>query len=34
MVVRMADGEPLVYNKENFLNPDFVMWAPGVFIPL
>jgi 3'(2'), 5'-bisphosphate nucleotidase len=34
MAVRMADGEPLVYNKENFLNPDFVMWAPGVFIPL
>ena len=34
MAVRMSDGEPLVYNKEQFLNPDFVMWAPGVFIPL
>ncbi|MCX6225299.1 MAG: 3'(2'),5'-bisphosphate nucleotidase CysQ [Bacteroidia bacterium] len=32
--VRMDNGEPLVYNKENFSNPDLIMWAPGVFIPL
>lgn len=33
-VVRMDDGTPLVYNKENLLNPDLIMWAPGVIIPL
>lgn len=33
-VVRMDNGEPLVYNKEIFSNPDLIMWAPGVFIPL
>jgi 3'(2'), 5'-bisphosphate nucleotidase len=33
-VVRIDNGEPLVYNKENLLNPDLVMWAPGVNIPL
>ena len=33
-VVRMDNGEPLVYNKEIFSNPDLVMWAPGVYIPL
>lgn len=33
-VVRMDNGEPLVYNKEIFSNPDLVMWAPGVSIPL
>lgn len=32
-VVRMDNGEPLVYNKESFSNPDLVMWAPGVSIP-
>jgi 3'(2'), 5'-bisphosphate nucleotidase len=33
-VVRLDNGEPLVYNKEDFSNPELVMWAPGVFIPL
>jgi 3'(2'), 5'-bisphosphate nucleotidase len=33
-VVRLDNGEPLVYNKEYFSNPDLIMWAPGVFIPL
>ena len=33
-VVRMDNGQPLVYNKEEFLNPHFIMWAPGVTIPL
>jgi 3'(2'), 5'-bisphosphate nucleotidase len=33
-VVRMDNGAPLIYNKENLLNPDLIMWAPGVFIPL
>jgi 3'(2'), 5'-bisphosphate nucleotidase len=33
-VVRIDNGEPLVYNKETFSNPGFTMWAPGVFIPL
>lgn len=33
-VVRMEDGQPLIYNKESFLNPDLVMWAPGVSIAL
>jgi 3'(2'), 5'-bisphosphate nucleotidase len=29
-VTRMIDGKPLIYNKESFQNPDFVMWAPGI----
>ena len=33
-VVRLDNGEPLVYNKENLINPELIMWAPGVFIPL
>jgi 3'(2'), 5'-bisphosphate nucleotidase len=33
-VVRMDDGLPLQYNKEHFINPDLIMWAPGVSIPL
>ena len=33
-VVRMDNGEPLIYNKESFSNPHLVMWAPGVTIPL
>jgi len=33
-VRRMSDGKPLVYNKDDFANPGFTMWAPGVFIPL
>ena len=33
-VVRMDNGQPLMYNKEEFLNPHFIMWAPGVTIPL
>jgi 3'(2'), 5'-bisphosphate nucleotidase len=33
-VKRMDNGTPLVYNKENFANPDLIMWAPGVSIPL
>ncbi len=33
-VVRLDNGEPLVYNKEVFTNPDLIMWAPGVVIPL
>jgi len=34
LVRRTDTGEPMVYNKENFINPPFTMWAPGVFIPL
>lgn len=33
-VVRLDTGEPLVYNKEILSNPDLIMWAPGVIIPL
>ena len=33
-VVRIDNGEPLVYNKEILSNPDLVMWAPGVTLPL
>jgi 3'(2'), 5'-bisphosphate nucleotidase len=33
-VRRIDDGQPMVYNKEDFMNPGFIMWAPGVFIPL
>jgi 3'(2'), 5'-bisphosphate nucleotidase len=29
-VTRIIDGQPLVYNKDSFQNPDFIMWAPGV----
>jgi 3'(2'), 5'-bisphosphate nucleotidase len=32
--VRMDNGRPLVYNKEEFRNPELIMWAPGVSIPL
>jgi 3'(2'), 5'-bisphosphate nucleotidase len=32
-VIRMDNGEPLVYNKEKFSNPDLIMWAPGIAIP-
>jgi 3'(2'), 5'-bisphosphate nucleotidase len=32
-VIRMDNGESLVYNKEEFSNPDLIMWAPGVLIP-
>ncbi len=33
-VVRMDNGQPLRYNKEDLRNPDLIMWAPGVVIPL
>jgi len=32
--LRMDNGKPLVYNKADFRNPDLIMWAPGVLIPL
>ena len=30
VTMRMEDGQPLEYNKENLYNPSFLMWGPCV----
>lgn len=29
-VTRTDNGEPLSYNKPDFINPEFIMWGPGI----